>query len=107
MCVTLPNTMGVHIGDTVVVEMSARNVIGASAWAYIFPLFMLVLGAYVGKLVMDLFSFNGDWIVAVCSLVFAGIAYIILMMLNPYFAKKRGLRPVMVGVYRAETKTEN
>lgn len=104
MRVTMKNTLDGHTGDRVVVEMGAKNVIGASIWAYIFPLFMLILGAYVGKLSMSWFSIQEDWIVAIAALLFAAMAYGILRLLNPYFSKKQGLNPVMVEIYTSDGK---
>jgi sigma-E factor negative regulatory protein RseC len=105
MCVTLPNAINAQAGDTVEVEMSSKNVIGASLWAYIFPLCMLVAGAIIGKWISSMLSINGDWIVAVAALVFAGISFLILRLMNPYFANRQGFKPVMVEILNSKNDT--
>ncbi len=98
MTVTMENTLGAKPGDAVVVEMSAKSVIGAGMWAYVFPLFMLVIGAIVGKLVMPMLSIKGDTMVAIIALAFVGISFLILKWLDPFFAKRKGFKPKMVEI---------
>ncbi len=98
MSVTLPNSLNAQVGDFVCVEMSAKSVVGAGMWAYIFPLCMLLLGARIGKAVLPLISIDGDLAVAIIALGFTGLSYLILKLLDPYFAKRKGFKPVMVEI---------
>jgi sigma-E factor negative regulatory protein RseC len=98
MRTTLSNTLGAKPGDLVEVEMSARNVLGASAWAYIFPLCMMVLGAVFGRWVLKLVGIAAEWPVAVIALAFVGLSFAALRLLNPYFAARRGFTPLMVAI---------
>jgi sigma-E factor negative regulatory protein RseC len=100
MTVTMSNALHAVVGDQVVVEMSAKSVIGAGLWAYIFPLCMLVIGAVAGKTVLPLIGVNGDIPTAICALAFVGLSFLILRWLNPYFAKRRGFLPLMVEILR-------
>ena len=98
MRIRLPNTVGAREGDCVLVEMGAVNVVGASLWAYIFPLIMLLIGGWVGSMVAAAFSIQTDWLAAICALIFAGLGFLVLKILNPYFARKRSFQPVLVRI---------
>ena len=98
MSVTLENSLNAKEGDYVAVEMSAKNVIGAGMWAYVFPLFMLLLGAVFGKNALPAIGLSGDVAVAISALGFTGLSFLILKLLDPFFAKRRGFKPVMVEI---------
>lgn len=94
----LDNRLGAKVGDTVRVELGARNLLGASAWAYLFPLLLLFLGVGLGTLLKGALGLANDVLPALFGLMGAACAYFILRKLNPVFAKKKGFAPQMVEI---------
>ncbi len=88
--VSVPNSLGAEMGDRVTVSIVMKKALGASAIAYVFPLVMLVLGAFIGWLlsaVWHLFA-NTDVTMAICAIVFAVLAFPVLKLATPLFSKK-------------------
>lgn len=98
MRVQLENRLQARVGDTVRVELGARNLLGASAWAYIFPLLMLFLGVGLGTLVKGAFGLASDVLPALCGLLFTVCAFLILKKLDRVFSKKKGFAPQIVEI---------
>ena len=88
--VSVPNTLGAEIGDRVGVSIRIRKALGASAIAYVFPLGMLVLGAFVGWLlsaVWHVFA-EPDVTMALCALGFAIIAFPLMRLAAPLYKRQ-------------------
>jgi len=88
--VRVPNELDASVGDMVQVSIRSKKALGASAIAYLFPLFMLLLGVVLGWLaasVWGLFS-NADMAMALFGLGFALISFLLLKIAAPLYNKK-------------------
>lgn len=88
--VSIPNILGAAIGDRVAVNIVMRKALGASAIAYVFPLAMLGIGAFVGWLFSAVWQvFSGvDVTMALFALAFAILAFPLLRLASPLYNKK-------------------
>ena len=96
--VAVPNTLGAKPGDRVAVNIRMQKALGASALAYVFPLFMLILGAFFGWLLAGVWHvFEGvDVTMALCAVIFAILAFPLLRLARPLYSRP-GLRRVHHG----------
>ena len=85
--VEVPNELNARVGDYVSVSITMRKAMRASAIAYVFPLGMLIVGVLVGWLLSDVgkvFS-NADVTMAVCAIIFAFLAFLLLKIVSPIY----------------------
>ncbi len=87
--VQVPNELDAQIGDYVAVSIKMRKAIKASALAYVFPLIMLIAGAFLGWLLSDVWKVfaNTDITMAFCALIFAIISFLLLKFAAPLYNK--------------------
>ncbi|MPN12112.1 hypothetical protein SDC9_159424 [bioreactor metagenome] len=88
MEIALPNSLGVKIGDRVVVDLSPKRVVQASLLAYAVPLAFLIAGVFLGGLV-------SDWFGLVLGVVACGLAYGILRLVDRRNQKRHSFQPRM------------
>ena len=81
------NKAGAGVGDSVIVQFTAKNALQTSAWAYVFPLAMLIVGLVLGYNIPVSFM-EKEPFAAIFGLIFTAAAFIILKILNPVFKKK-------------------
>jgi len=98
--VEVPNDINARVGQLVEVNIVMKKAIKASAIAYIFPLFMLVLGAVLGWLLTDIWSVfaNRDVTMAICALIFTALSFLLLKLAAPLYNKTVKRVYTMVGV---------
>ena len=75
MELTLPNTLGARIGDSVEVSLSSRKIVKASLIAYLIPLGFLLLGIWLGSRVSDVVALFG-------GLVGWAVSFIVLRIID-------------------------
>lgn len=87
--VQMDNTLNAEVGDQVAVSIKVQKAMRASLLAYIFPLMMLVLGVFVGWLIADAWPVfeSADVMMALCGLVFAAGAFVLLKFAAPKYNK--------------------
>lgn len=85
--VEVPNSLDAAVGDEVEVQFAARNALASSAVAYIFPLLMLFLGAFVGYTIPPFGSLPSDAMAAIFACVFAVGSYAVLKLLDPWIRR--------------------
>ena len=87
--VCVPNTQGAKIGDDVAVSIMTKKALRASVIAYIFPLFMLILGVVLGWLLSDVWHLfkNTDTVMAVCAIIFVLLSFLLLKIALPLYNK--------------------
>ena len=98
--VSLENILHAEVGDYVQVEMQIKGFLHASFLAYIVPLCMLLVGIVLGSLWSDAWG-------AVLGIAGAGLAYLLLRLLEPKFAKMKKFVPNMVEIEPPFTQTTN
>ena len=98
--VEVPNELGARVGQLVEVNIVMKKAIKASAIAYVFPLFMLILGAVVGWLLTDIWGVfkTRDVTMALCALIFAALSFLLLKLAAPLYNKTVRRVYTMVGI---------
>lgn len=98
--VEVPNELGARVGQLVEVNIVMKKAIRASAIAYVFPLFMLILGAVVGWLLTDIWGVFKirDVTMALCALIFAALSFLLLKLAAPLYNKTVRRVYTMVGI---------
>lgn len=104
MQVSIQNTLGARVGDVVEVELEAKRLLSAGAWAYLFPLVMLFIGLAAGYLVAPALGLEREITAAITALATTALAYVALRLMDARFAAKTGYSPAMCGII---TKTEH
>ena len=98
MLVSIKNTLGAQKGDIIEVELEAKRLLSAGAWAYLFPLLMIFAGLAIGHFTAAALGLDKDMFAAICSLLMLGVAFIALRLMNRRFASQAGYSPVMCGI---------
>jgi sigma-E factor negative regulatory protein RseC len=106
--VAVPNTLGAQPGDRVAVSIRMKKALGASAIAYVFPLFMLILGAFIGWLLSAAWGiFEGvDVTMALSALVFAVLAFPLLRLARPLYSRRVSNVYTMADIKNSDEKSE-
>ena len=84
------NELDAAVGDQVGVSIRIKKALGASALAYVFPLFMLMLGVLLGWLLSGVWGVfaNTDMTMALMGLGFALFSFVLLKSAAPLYNKK-------------------
>lgn len=88
---TVPNTLGVNVGDYVEVEMGEKFVLTAAVIVYIIPLLFVGAGIGIGLLFSELVQL-------LLALFGLAIGFGIAIFLDKLVKKKKGFSPQMVRV---------
>ncbi len=88
MEMTLPNTLGAKIGDTVSVELGGRQVAGASMIAYLIPLALLLLGVWAGSRFSEIAA-------VCCGLGGWALSFVVLRVIDRRLKRRNSFQPVM------------
>lgn len=88
--VNVPNTMGAEVGDRITINIRIKKALGASAIAYVFPLVMLILGAFFGWLLTDVWHVFkiADVTMAICAIIFAVVAFPLMKLASPLYSRQ-------------------
>ncbi len=97
--VQVKNEFEAKVGDSVAVSIRMKKAMRASLLAYVFPLFMLILGAFAGWLLSDVWHVfqNVDVTMALCAVIFAVLSFFLLKLAAPLYNKSVGNVYRMVG----------
>jgi len=87
--VQVENIMGAKSGDYAAVSIRMPKALRASALAYAFPLFMLLLGVLAGWLLSAVWGVfeNADLSMALFGLLFAALSFFLLRLAAPSYNK--------------------
>lgn len=89
--VKIRNTLDAVPGDSVHIQLHAKSLLKATAIAYGVPLLALLLGVILGSLIND--------VAALCmGLGFALLAFGLLKLLEPKFARMQEFSPRMIAI---------
>ncbi|MEG1559252.1 MAG: SoxR reducing system RseC family protein [Clostridia bacterium] len=89
LAVELDNTLDAHVGDFVNISLHEKSIVKAGLIMYGIPLVMLILGAYLGSLIGDLYA-------AAFGAIFAFSSYFILRLFEKRFKKMDEFNPKMI-----------
>lgn len=92
------------VGDTVEVEMPDKNVVGASAVAYIVPLALLIVGLFAGYALHGPLSItmDGNLFCALCGVVGLALGFLIVFAVDKTLQKRRDWQPQIVTIHKKE-----
>lgn len=84
------NTLGAKVHDRVEISVAPGNILKASAYAYIFPLVMLIIGLVAGYLVGNAVRIfvNPEIFSALCGIVLTAVSFIVIKITEPYLKKR-------------------
>lgn len=84
------NTLGAKVQDRVEVSVAPGNVLKASAYAYIFPLVMLIIGLVLGYITGNAIKIfeNPEIFAAICGIVLTAVSFIVIKITEPYIKKR-------------------
>ncbi len=101
--VEVPNDLDASLGDRVAVSITVQKAVKASVLAYIFPLFMLLLGVLLGWISTNVWGIfqNTDVTMAVFAIIFVILSFLLLKLAAPLYNK------TVNNVYRMVNKKEN
>lgn len=97
--VNIENNLEARIGDFVEVRMETKTVMKSAFIAYVIPLIMLILGVGVGIYVFKSFGIkNYESFGFFVGLLFLGISYLILRMIDKKIRESNSLKLQMVRI---------
>lgn len=99
LIVPIKNTLDAKIGDKVEIVLHAKSVMKASLIAYGIPIVTLIAGALVGSLFGDLYT-------AIFGILGAGIAFVILKLLESRFERMSDFQPRMLSIVYDENELD-
>lgn len=102
MQVSIKNTLNARQGDVVEVELEARRLLSAGAWAYLFPLLMVFAGLGLGYLIAPYIGLSGDIAAVICSMAMLVVTFFALRAMNGRFAAQAGYSPKMHAIVTNE-----
>lgn len=90
MVIVTENTLHAKVNDKVTMEIVPGGIFKASAYAYVFPLCMLILGMAAGYIIgsaTGIFG-NPEIFSAVCGIVLTAAAFLVIKLTEPYLKKR-------------------
>jgi len=97
----IENSLHAMVGDHVQVELAAKSFLKASLLVYVLPLLALLAGLVIASA-----CFQNDLAAAGMALVFAGVVYLILKLLEPKFSRMKEFKLRMIKVINADEVQE-
>lgn len=91
------NDVNAKAGDTVIIDMSDKKVLGAAFLVYIVPLIMLIAGYFSGYAL-----FKSDGIAILTGFIFMAVTFILLMRTDRKL--KRRYTPHIISIVNKETE---
>lgn len=97
MIVEAVNLINAKVGDRVNFEIDANVLLKSTFIIYILPVIFLLSGAFIGGELADMLSQSKkkETLSVVGGGIFFIIGIILLMLLNKYFSRKKGYKPVI------------
>lgn len=97
MIVEAVNLINAKVGDRVNFEIDAGILLKSTFIIYILPVIFLLSGAFIGGELAEILSQSGkkEALSVVGGSIFFIIGIILLILLNKYFSRKKGYKPVI------------
>lgn len=92
------NTLDARVHDMVEMQITSGSILKASAYAYIFPLIMLIIGlvaGYIAGNALNIFG-NPEIFSAICGIVLTAASFVIIRLTEPVMKNKMRSRFIMV-----------
>jgi sigma-E factor negative regulatory protein RseC len=92
------NKLHARVHDRVEIQIASGSIIKASAYAYVFPLVMLIIGLVAGYMLgnaLNIFG-NPEIFSAICGIVLTAAAFLVIKLTEPAIKRKMHNRFIMV-----------
>jgi sigma-E factor negative regulatory protein RseC len=96
MTVSVKNTLGVALGDLVVIGMETRPMMVLSFLLYVFPIILLVIGALIGDSLAPVLGINESLAAMTLAFTFFAAAFLLLRKRQTHLSEKNGYQPFLV-----------
>jgi sigma-E factor negative regulatory protein RseC len=100
MEVEVINDVGAKAGDRIVLSFETGSLLKATFLLYMFPILVLILGAFIGQETASYFNFNSSGFSAVTGFSFFGAALLIVKIRGNQLAKKKEYRPKIIKIVK-------
>lgn len=92
LLIEVPNTLKAEIGDIIELEMETKDVLKASAMAYLIPLFGLVLGIIIG------ITLGSQMTAALTGIGMTAVGFVIVGVIDKKISNKGAYYPSMINI---------
>ena len=92
------NDVGAKVGDRIVLSMEAGPLLKASFLLYVFPVLLLIIGAFIGQETASYLNFDPSGSAAVAGFSFFAASLLIVKIKANQLAKKNEYRPRIVRI---------
>ena len=84
------NTLDAQVHDRVEISVTPGNLLKASAYAYIFPLAMLIIGLVAGYVLANALKIfaNPEIFSAICGIVLTAVSFLVIKITEPRLKKR-------------------
>lgn len=107
MLLSIPNTLGGEVGDYAELDLSSKQLLKASVIMYVGPLIALLAGVVAGYLLGAKLDLNKELFAVILGLLFTGLSYLGIRVLEPRFKKGHNFSPQLVKIIKKDTKGED
>lgn len=96
MTVTVKNTLNVKKGDHVVIGLETKPLLVISFLLYVFPVFLLILGAFIGNGMAPSFHINPSLLSLLTGSIFFCAAFFIIRKKSETLSTRESYKPFLV-----------
>jgi sigma-E factor negative regulatory protein RseC len=96
--IIVDNRVGARVDDVVEIGVGEGGLVAASFIVYILPIAALFVGAGLGTLIAEQLGISNGGISALMGLLFLAAGFVVIRLMDPYFGKKKTLRPRVLRV---------
>jgi len=96
--IIVSNDIGAKVDDTVEIGVAEGRLVAASFIVYILPIAALFIGAGLGTWIAGRIGIEIGGISALMGLLFLGIGFVVIRLMDPYLNKKDAMRPRIIRV---------
>jgi sigma-E factor negative regulatory protein RseC len=98
--VEVENGIGAKEGDVVEIGLAKGALFIASLWAYFFPALFFILGVTIGFTFISKYVqvFDKEIVGLITGIIFLGLSFIILRIVNNRLSKKKTFRPQIIEI---------
>ncbi len=96
MIVTVKNTLGVEVGDQVVIGLETKPMLFLTFLLYVFPILLLIAGAIIGDSLAPILKMNKSFCAMILGFSFFGLAFLIIRMKQTILTQKDEFKPFLI-----------
>jgi sigma-E factor negative regulatory protein RseC len=96
--IIVDNHIGARVDDVVDIGVTEGGLVAASFIVYILPVAALFVGAGLGTWIAGRIGIESGGISALMGLLFLGVGFLAIRLMDPHLKKKHSLRPRIIRV---------